>query len=75
MNRIDVEKVFQADANRMSYNSVKEFLSENNHLTDYHFLFDRIYSQKDGKEQLVKVAVLSSFTIEQIKELFSCRNI
>ena len=71
MNREEIDVIFNTDNTTHKYNAVSTYLQNNNSTRDYHYLFNRIKSLKGDTEERVNIAVLSSFTFDQLKEILS----
>ena len=71
MNRNQVEELLKSENHYFRYNAVREFLKTNDSIRDYHFIYNKIDLLKPIDVSELKIAILSSFTLDQIKEILS----
>jgi FkbH-like protein len=66
MKRSNIESIFSNDITGMLQNVVGDYLVDNNRTRDYLFLYEKIKELKEGSDRHDKVAILSSFTFDQV---------
>ena len=74
MDRKELDKIFLNEDVEIKFDAVKSFLKVSKKTRDYHYLYNKINTLGKNDRRLINIAILSSFTIAQIKEFLSVEN-
>ena len=74
MNRIQLERIISKGEIEPFKIAINEYLSANTSIKDYHYLSNKIIKFNNSDENIVKIAILSSFTFDQLKEYIIVEN-